>query len=87
MLLHDADNLNGLQIRDEILRQPDTAVVRTGGVPNVHEVLCAVHRLAWENREPGEIGDSRTAARMAGCGVCRAIICADDPPRGVGSAA
>jgi transposase len=43
---------------------------------------CAVHRLAWNNREPRWIGDSRAAARMVGCAVCQAIIYADDPPDG-----
>lgn len=39
MLLPDAVNLNARRIRDEGLRQPDTAVIRAGGVANVHEGL------------------------------------------------
>jgi hypothetical protein len=34
-----AGNVNAPQIRDEFLRQPDTANVRTGSVTNLHEVL------------------------------------------------
>jgi hypothetical protein len=63
-------------------------LIRTGGVANVDEVLLApIHCLPWTIANFGRIGDSRTAARRAGCCVCRAIICVDDPPVGVGSAA
>jgi hypothetical protein len=49
------------------------------------DLLALTHRLTWSHREPVAISDSRGG--MAGCSVCLTIICADDPPAGVDSAA
>ena len=79
MLLPDAGNL---------LRQPDTAVIRTGGVANVHEVLLA--RSIASHGTIANLVILAIAARRhgwLGAASCRAVICADDPPTGVGSAA
>ena len=63
---------SSIMAKRSFLRRPDTAVIRTGGAASVHETLLVpVHRLAWNYREPGGIGNSRAAARMAGCGVCQ----------------